>query len=71
MLEALSLYLFSCVHVPKGGFFKRTYVHPAKLGIPVMTFAAIPLKNSRSNLAEFEFEYYCLHCVLSRNVWRN
>ena len=41
----------------------------AKLGIPVMTFAAISLKNSRSNLAEFE--YYCLYCVLSRNVWRN
>ena len=41
----------------------------AKLGIPVMTFAAIPLKNSRSNLAEFE--YYCLHCVLGRNVWQN
>ena len=29
MLEVLSLYLFSCVRVPKGGFFKWTYVHPS------------------------------------------
>ena len=74
MLEVLSLYLFSCVRVPKGGFFKWTYTwqnlhskqqqarlsriqapcahfpmlpsilpgrNSAKLGIPVMTFAAI------------------------------
>ena len=99
MLEVLSLYLFSCVRVPKGGFFKWTYTrqnlhskreqarlsriqaphvqfsvlpsilpgrNSAKLGIPVMTFAAIRLKNSRSNLVEFE--YYCLHCVLGRKL---
>ena len=29
MLEVLSLYLFSSVCVPKGGFFKWTYVHPS------------------------------------------
>ena len=39
----------------------------AKLGIPVITFAVIPLKNSRSNLVEFE--YYCLHCVLGRKLY--
>ena len=31
MLEALSLYLFSCVHVPKGGFFNLLAAQPTRI----------------------------------------